>query len=359
MKNARGHTSYDLATDDKVKKIIVKAIETTNCMQCDSVFDFKNIRYYCISCKRFYCTKCSKTSWEYETAEAEEMEKPVCRCSKCEDRKRKGEKKLKDAMESMHYETLDKAFKDLMNDQKDFDVKLVRQAEILHLKLQKEKEINEFIDSLKFVENYKTIKKSASILEEKLSKAKELNIDIDSNIISKVNATSARLIAERNLQFQMEKVSVPDSTHDDVKVLEDLIQRAKVTGVASMYTDQADIYSNKMSKNIRAREILDLLEQYPPREYPEEPEPDPKNKGKSAPPPPKKKKKKKEPPFPMPEWAKELQTVIDEVNNLKTLLGDKENLSLNEEFEHKCAVVFDRFKKGNHLYYLFYIMSLA
>jgi len=143
----------------------------------------------------------------------------------------------------------------------------------------------------------------------------------------------------------MEKVFVSNSNHDDVKVLEDLIQRAKATGVASMYTDKADIYSDKMSRNIRAREILDLLEQYPPREYPEEPEPDPKNKNKPPPPPPKKKRKKKEPPFPMPEWAKELQTVIDEVNNLRTLLGDKDNLELSNDFEERCGGMFERFKK--------------
>ena len=346
MKNARGHTSFDLATDDKVRDVIKKAIETTNCIQCGSVFDFKNIRYLCISCKNFYCSKCSKTNWEFETAESEEMEKkPVCRSLKCEDRKKKGEKKLRESMESMHYETLDTAFNELQYDKKDFDVKLVKAAEVLHLKLQKEKGINEFIDSLKFVENYKTIKKSVHLLEDLVTEARKLDVDLDPDIVSRVNNESARLIAERNLQFQMEKVNVSESTHEDVKVLEDLIQIAKATGVASMYTDKADINSDKMSRNIRAREILDLLEQYPPREYPEEPEPDPKNKGKAAPPPPKKKKKKKEPPFPMPEWAKELQTVIDEVNNLKTLLGDKANLELTDEFESRCGVMFERFKK--------------
>lgn len=33
MKNARGHTSYDLATDDRIRKIITKARETTNCVE--------------------------------------------------------------------------------------------------------------------------------------------------------------------------------------------------------------------------------------------------------------------------------------------------------------------------------------
>lgn len=54
MKNARGHTSYDLSTDKRVKNIINKAVDTKHCVQCDSVFDFKNIRYYCISCSKFY-----------------------------------------------------------------------------------------------------------------------------------------------------------------------------------------------------------------------------------------------------------------------------------------------------------------
>lgn len=300
-----------------------------------------------MSSKTFYRASCSKTSWEFEEAASEDMEKPVCRSKRSEDSKRKGEKKLKEAMDTLNFGTLDSAFKDLVEDQKDFDVKLVKAAEVLHLKLEKEKEINEFITSLKFVPNYKTIKKSVSLLEELVSKAKELDVDLDPAIVSNVNNTCARLIAERNLQFQMEKVDVSESTHDDVKVLEDLIQRAKATGVDSQYTDKADIYSDKMSRNIRAREILNLLEEYPPREYPEEPEPDPKNKNKKAPPPPppKKKKKGKKVVFPTPEWAQKLETVIDEVNSLKTLLGDREALELSDAFEGRCNVCFDRFKK--------------
>jgi len=53
-----------------------------------------------------------------------------------------------------------------------------------------------------------------------------------------------------------------------------------------------------MSGNIKARETLQMLQDYPERVYPE-PE-DPKKKDKKAPPP---KKKKKKDNFPMPEWA--------------------------------------------------------
>ena len=253
---------------------------------------------------------------------------------------------MKDAMQTMNYETVDRVYTKLAKENHDLDVKLMRAAEILHLKLQKEKEINEFIESLRVVPNYKTIKKSVSLLEEMVEKAKGLNVDIDPAILNKVNVTTARLMAERNLQFQMEKVKVSASTHDDVKVLEDLIHKAKATGVASVYTDTADVYLDKMKRNIKAREILDLLEQYPIREYPEIEEPDPKNKNKKQPEPPKiKKKKKKQPPFPMPEWATELKTVETEVSNLKHLVDDKENLEFDSDFLARTTEQLDRFKK--------------
>ena len=344
LKNARGHTAFDLASSKEVKDIISKARATEHCVSCNSYFDFKNIRYYCITCKQFYCSSCSRTLWEFETAQSETQEKPVCRCNSCDDKKRKGEKKMRDAMDTMKFETVDEVLSELEKKNLDLDVKLMKAAEVLHLKLEREKEINEFIDSLAFVPNYKTIKKSVSILEEKVQRAKDLKVDIDPEILSRVNANIARLIAERNLQFQMEKVRVFDATHDDVKVLEDLIHKAKATGVANQYTDNADVYLDKMKRNIRAREILELLEQYPDREYPEVEEVDPKNKNKK-PEPPKKKKKKKQPPFPTPEWCQNLDTLKEEVKNLEVLMQDRENLELTEEFAGKTDVVFERFKK--------------
>ena len=98
-----------------------------------------------------------------------------------------------------------------------------------------------------------------------------------------------------------------------------------------------------MSGNITAREILDLLQEYPIREYPE-PE-DPNDKGKKDKKPPAKKKKKKEPPFALPEWATELEVVMDKLKQIEKLTQDRLNLNLDEEF---CAQVQEqllRFKK--------------
>ena len=50
IKNARGHAPLDLATAAEVKTLIMSAINTKKCNICKSVFDFKNIRYYCESC---------------------------------------------------------------------------------------------------------------------------------------------------------------------------------------------------------------------------------------------------------------------------------------------------------------------
>ena len=79
VKNARGHTPMDLATEANTKKLILKATKTKNCETCRAKFDFKNIRYYCVQSNKFYCKKCSITQWVYETWESEEMERPVCR----------------------------------------------------------------------------------------------------------------------------------------------------------------------------------------------------------------------------------------------------------------------------------------
>jgi ankyrin repeat protein len=65
IKNARGHSPLDLATAPDVRELIQKATSTKICADktCKSKFDFKNIRYYCESCKKFFCLKCSKSMY--------------------------------------------------------------------------------------------------------------------------------------------------------------------------------------------------------------------------------------------------------------------------------------------------------
>ncbi len=83
MKNARGHTPLDLATNRDTRALIERAFQTVQCKgkNCgNSKFDFKNIRFYCESCTNFFCAKCSDRDWVYEEKSSENRERPVCRC---------------------------------------------------------------------------------------------------------------------------------------------------------------------------------------------------------------------------------------------------------------------------------------
>jgi hypothetical protein len=85
-----------------------------------------------------------------------------------------------------------------------------------------------------------------------------------------------------------------------------------------------------MNGNIKARDILEMLLEYPEREYPEVEIIDPKGKKMKKEEPKKKKRKKKEPPFPIPEWATELEAMITQVGTMESLVADKQNLHLED-----------------------------
>ena len=70
-----------------------------------------------------------------------------------------------------------------------------------------------------------------------------------------------------------------------------MIDIAKENLVQESYISSATKLTSQMSGNIQAREILDMLQLYPVRDYPE-PE-DPNDKAKKDKKPPAKKKKKK------------------------------------------------------------------
>lgn len=103
MKNARGHTPLDLATNKDTRALIERAFMTVQCKgkNCgNSKFDFKNIRFYCESCTNFYCAKCSDRDWVYEEKSSENRERPVCRCKQCGEKLKKAEADLQEAMET-------------------------------------------------------------------------------------------------------------------------------------------------------------------------------------------------------------------------------------------------------------------
>mgnify|MGYP000969113216 CR=1 FL=1 len=190
-------------------------------------------------------------------------------------------------------------------------MKLKHEAEVQHLRLEKELDIREFIKSVAHVDNYKTILKSVKILNEKQAAAEKLGVKLDNSIVSEISQCNSRLISERNLRFQMDNISVPKSDHEAVSEMESLIKKATDTAVADEYLEQGNKLSQQMSGNIKAREILKMLLDYPERVYPDPVPLDAKGKPIKQKEDPKKKpkRKKKEPPFPTPDWALEIEAV--------------------------------------------------
>ena len=122
-------------------------------------------------------------------------------------------------MESNDFDTLDRVREKIISADIDIDVKLKHDADVLHLKLEKELDIKNFINSVLHVDNYKTIRKSVTVLNKKLEDAKALGVEVDPGLEKEVNEHSARLISERNLRFEMENMYVSGSTKETVDKL--------------------------------------------------------------------------------------------------------------------------------------------
>ena len=147
---------------------------------------------------------------------------------------------------------------------------------MLHLKLQKELDIKNFIASVLHVDNYKTIRKSVTVLNKKLADAKELGVEIDPGLEKEVNEHSSRLISERNLRFEMENMYVSGSTKETVTKLQELIDIATENKVEDSYMNKANDLADKMNANILARDTYAMMHAYPERIYPEPDPVDPK-----------------------------------------------------------------------------------
>jgi len=179
LKNARTHTPLDLATDPETRNLIQKGQKTTHCFgkKCNkSKFDFKNVQYYCENCDKFYCKLCSTRTWVFESRGAENPERPVCRCDDCFDSIGRAERDLRTAIDTNDFGTVNRVFEAIKESGTDIDVRLYDLSQVMHLKLEKELNIKEYIASLAHVDNYKTIRKSVKVLNEKYTDAQNLGV---------------------------------------------------------------------------------------------------------------------------------------------------------------------------------------
>ena len=143
---------------------------------------------------------------------------------------------------------------------------------------------------------------------------------------------------------------ISGSDQETVDKLQALIKQAEDTHVETTYMEQANNLNLLMNDNIEARKIMEELEDYNEREYPEPDPVDPKT-GKPLKPKDdkkKKKKKRKEPAFPLPNWASGedgLQNVQDRVKKIDELAKRAKELQLEQDFLEKVDYQLKRFKK--------------
>lgn len=159
--NSRKHSPVDLTTEPETKELIIRARNTLQCQNpaCPTKckFDFKNLQYYCITSAKFYCKNCTRRSYVYEKWESEEKERPVCRSNAVQKNIEDHEERLEEAIEQNEFHNLDKVLKECVK--VDIDVKLRKEADVLHLKLEHELKISTFLKQNEAHENYKDIRK--------------------------------------------------------------------------------------------------------------------------------------------------------------------------------------------------------
>jgi hypothetical protein len=156
--------------------------------------------------------------------------------------------------------------------------KLSAQAEVNINRLEREKKISEHLNSLKTVENHKTIEKSVFLLEEMIKDAKNHNIELDLQIIEKSYLEKNRLLAEKELRKVFSNLTVQQSSYENLKNLDEKLQNAKMCMVDEKYINASDELRKKIQLNLDSRELLQLFCAYPLREYPEIESNDPKKK---------------------------------------------------------------------------------
>jgi len=88
--------------------------------------------------------------------------------------------------------------------------------------------------------------------------AQNLEIELDPELMQRVNEYTSTIISERNLRKQRDLFLDSISTCDKEKVdkLQNLIDIANQHSVEKKYIESAEILSNQMSGNIKARETL-------------------------------------------------------------------------------------------------------
>jgi hypothetical protein len=342
IKNDREHQAIDLTADKSIKNLIIKTLSIKNCQMCPKPFDFFNKRFVCSIGEEVICKNCCVSDFYFENVNSKEKDILECRCKTCYNQIQDTENMLRSSIKSNNLEEITKVFSHIKNKSIKVCCKLSNEAETNINRLEREKKIHAHLNSLKFVENHKTIEKSVYLLEQMIQEAKDSKIELDVVVIDKCMIEKNRLLAEKELRKMLSNLTVDLSSHDNLQDLEQKLNTASKYYVEEKYIKEAEELRNKIRLNLTAKELLELFTAYPIREYPVVEVIDPKKKAKPEPP---KKKKKKEAPFIVPEWAKELKVLIDKVQELKGYVGMSLEIGLEDNFLHLSKEQLARFNQ--------------
>jgi hypothetical protein len=356
-KNNRGHGLMDLCTNPIVKQYLKAYDQTKICPETKKVFATEDLKYLCIITGKFYSKEGSELYWIYETKDSTDQEKLERRCTSAQKYILKIEDELNELIQSYDYTKLTQTLQLIDDEEVHVDVKLLEKSVIHQEKLRTQIAINEFIDTLKEVENYKTIMKSRNIIMDMIEDAKKRNVNLDSELIDRANKELERLLSERNLRFETDNPRLNESTPTEVERIEGLKAKALEFGVAEKYAQDADIMLDKMKRNIKANDLLKGFLEYPIREwYPpayyldiKTHKPMDSQTKKPMDPklliPPKPKKGKKAPKWILPDWALVNLELGNRLKHIEELIAQKGEILLDQEFLTKSAEQIDRLKK--------------
>jgi len=99
------------------------------------------------------------------------------------------------------------------------DEKLMHEAHVLLEKIRTQNEIKKYIKKLVVIKNYKTIKKHINVINGMIDDADDRGVNIDIDFRKMANATNERILAERNLRFELDNLEVATATPYQVKML--------------------------------------------------------------------------------------------------------------------------------------------
>jgi len=157
-----------------------------------SSFGRNRKRYLCSIKEDIICKGCSRIDYYFPTEEAEEKDIRDCRCKECQDEIIKAENDLQNAIDSNNLEQLVNQFTE--SKKYKIDLHLKKLATLNEDRLRREKYIRELLDSLKVVENHKTILKKVDELDKKLKDAEDHNVKLDPNLITRAAVEKKKII---------------------------------------------------------------------------------------------------------------------------------------------------------------------